>query len=55
MFKLLIPPIACRLSQVNLGADATLELQGSLLQLRGTIPGVSPVKDGNGNLLVLNG
>ena len=53
--KLLIPPTACHVPQVDLGAYATLELQGSLLQLRGTIPSVSPLKDENENLLVLNG
>lgn len=50
-FKLLI--LCCL--QVSLGANASLELQGSLLQLRGTMPGVSPVKDMHGNVLVLNG
>lgn len=54
-FKLLVPPSVSRVLQVDLGADATLELQGSLLQLRGTLPGVSPIKDKHGNLLVLNG
>ena len=41
--------------QVDLGANATLELQGSLLQLRGVAQTLTPLKDGAGNLLVLNG
>ena len=41
--------------QVALGPTANLQIQGSLLQLRGSTPGVTPVKDGHGSLLVLNG
>ena len=53
--KLLMPPSSARVPQVDLGANTILELTGSLLQLRGTMPGVSPLKDEFGNLLVLNG
>ncbi|KAL0031585.1 hypothetical protein WJX77_008488 [Trebouxia sp. C0004] len=41
--------------QVTLGPTANLQIQGSLLQVRGSTPGVTPVKDGHGSLLVLNG
>lgn len=43
------------LLQVVLGPNASLQIQGSLLQLRGISPGVTPVKDSGGNMLVLNG
>ena len=43
------------LLQVVLGPSANLQMQGSLLQLRGISPGVTPVKDSRGNMLVLNG
>lgn len=43
------------LLQVVLGPNASLQIQGSLLQLRGISPGVTPVKDSRGNMLVLNG
>lgn len=41
--------------QVVLGPTVDMQIQGSLLQLRGITPGVTPLKDNEGNLLVLNG
>ncbi|KAL0044306.1 hypothetical protein WJX82_010374 [Trebouxia sp. C0006] len=48
-------PDSWGIEQVVLGPVANLQIQGSLLQLRGNTPGVTPVKDGHGSLLVLNG
>ena len=42
-------------TQIDLGHGAVLELQGSLLQLRGDGPSSSPLRDEAGNLLVFNG
>ncbi len=41
--------------QVLLGSNTDMQIQGSLLQLRGLTPGVTPVRDNDGNTLVLNG
>ncbi|KAL0019585.1 hypothetical protein WJX79_003455 [Trebouxia sp. C0005] len=48
-------PDSWGIEQVALGPTANLQIQGSLLQLRGSTAGVTPIKDGQGNLLVLNG
>ena len=56
MYTLLKPCLTEQLAlQVALGPTANLQIQGSLLQLRGSTAGVTPIKDGQGNLLVLNG
>ena len=54
-------PLACPLSPASLLAmqvhcgRATLSFHGSLLQLRGTQPGSTPLVDAAGNVLLFNG
>ena len=42
-------------AQVPLGPGAALELRGSLLQLRGSAVGQTPLVDDRGNVLLFNG